>query len=203
MILRYPAVSGLALAMTFSLFFVMQLLVATGADVIQLREPLKPIIITRQIEDEAVLRKSPVLPLKEVQPQPPVVDTDPPIRMGKPGGRGVKISGVGVKEIAGPSGPISPSAANRDQAMAIVAIPPRYPTVMASRGIEGYVDIRFDISKTGAVRNPRVIYSTNRGFERSAMHAIDKWKFQPRVVDGVPQMQFGVEKRIKYVLEPS
>ncbi len=72
---------------------------------------------------------------------------------------------------------------------------------MAQQGIEGYVDVRFDITRIGAVVNEQVLYSTNRGFERSALKAIAKWKFDPRVVDGKPKPQFGVEKRIRYELE--
>lgn len=201
MILRYPVVSGLALAITFSLFFVMQLLVATGVDVIQKAKPYKPIVITRVIEDEEIIRKKPALPVIKSE-QPPIVD-DWPIPIGPPkvGNKDLQYEAPIRAEIPVPEGPAAGLQSDRDHAIAIVAIPPRYPQSLAARGVAGHVDVRFDITKTGAVANAVVTYSTNRGFERSALQAIAKWKFQPRVVDGAPQMQFGVEKRISYVLE--
>lgn len=200
MILRYPAVSGLALAVTFSLFFIMQHLVATGEDVLQGSIPYKPIIITREIEDKEIVRIPPVPPVIIDEQPPNIPVTRIPIRISDPNDS-TPIGGVEATSIPEPSEPTLLAATDRDEAMAIVAIPPRYPQSLAARDVEGYVDVRFDITKTGAVDNAVVTYSTNRGFERSALQAIAKWKFQPRVVDGAPQMQFGVEKRISYVLE--
>ena len=65
-------------------------------------------------------------------------------------------------------------------------INPIYPRDAAMNGIEGWVKLEFTITETGTVKSPRVIDSKPpRVFNREAMRAILKWKFKPRVVDGV------------------
>ena len=54
------------------------------------------------------------------------------------------------------------------------------------KGQEGWVKIEFTITETGTVKSPRVIDAEPpRVFNREAIRAILKWKFKPRVVDGV------------------
>lgn len=68
----------------------------------------------------------------------------------------------------------------------IVVIRPMYPRDAAMKGLEGWVKVEFTITATGTVKNPRVIDSRPpRVFNREAVRAILKWKFKPRVVDGV------------------
>lgn len=201
MILRFPAVSGLALAITFSLFFMMQLMVATGADVIQEPPRYGPINIGYEIEEPEVIRKPTEPPVFETVKQPPDYDVELNLDPAKAGSNRILYVAPVRAEIAKPGGADAGLKMDRDQAVVLVAIPPRYPGHLAAREIEGYVDVKFDTTKTGAVANAVVTFSTNHGFERSALVAIAKWKFKPRVVNGAPQMQFGVEKRIKYVLE--
>lgn len=67
----------------------------------------------------------------------------------------------------------------------LVRINPQYPRDAAMNQIEGYVEIRFTITETGSVRDPRVIDSRPpRVFDREAIRAILRWKFKPRVLDG-------------------
>ena len=68
----------------------------------------------------------------------------------------------------------------------IVVIRPMYPREAAMKGQEGWVKVEFTITAIGTVKNPRVIDSKPpRVFNREAIRAILKWKFKPRVVDGV------------------
>lgn len=70
----------------------------------------------------------------------------------------------------------------------LVKILPRYPMRAKSRGInEGWVKVRFIIAKNGLVKNPVVVSSKPKGiFDRAALRAIAKWKFQAKIIDGVP-----------------
>jgi protein TonB len=72
-----------------------------------------------------------------------------------------------------------------DDAMPLVRIPPRYPRAASRRGIEGIVVISFTITKDGQVRDP-VIESARpeHVFNNSALKAIMKWKFKPKMIDG-------------------
>ncbi len=68
----------------------------------------------------------------------------------------------------------------------IVRINPIYPREAAINGTEGWVKLEFTITETGTVKSPRVIDAKPpRIFNREAVRAILKWKFKPRVVDGV------------------
>jgi len=68
----------------------------------------------------------------------------------------------------------------------VVVIRPMYPREAAMKGQEGWVKIEFTITAIGTVKDPRVIDARPpRVFNREAIRAILKWKFKPRVVDGV------------------
>ena len=69
----------------------------------------------------------------------------------------------------------------------IVVIRPMYPRDAAMQGLEGWVKVEFTITAIGTVKDPRVIDAKpKRIFNREAIRAILKWKFKPRVIDGVP-----------------
>lgn len=64
-------------------------------------------------------------------------------------------------------------------------VPPEYPLEARSRGIEGWVDIEFTIAADGAPHDLAVRAAEPRGvFERSALDALRRWRFEPIVRDG-------------------
>ena len=68
----------------------------------------------------------------------------------------------------------------------IVLVRPMYPREAAMKGQEGWVKIEFTITAIGTVKDPRVVdASPPRVFNREAIRAILRWKFKPRVIDGV------------------
>ena len=79
----------------------------------------------------------------------------------------------------------------------VVVIRPMYPRDAAIAGLEGWVKVEFTITEVGTVKDPRVIDADPpRVFNREAVRAILKWKFKPRVVDGV-----AVERRATQVID--
>ncbi len=78
---------------------------------------------------------------------------------------------------------------------------PAYPRGPQSRGIEGYVIVEFTVNKMGAVENAVVIESTNSAFEKSSLRAVAKYKYKPRVIDGVAVETSGVMEKISFKLE--
>lgn len=74
--------------------------------------------------------------------------------------------------------------------------PPVYPYNAAKAGLNGKVAIEFVINSKGEVVNPHVIRSNNPWFERPALDAILKWKFEPARKGGRP-----VNTRAKQMLE--
>ncbi|WP_241301362.1 energy transducer TonB [Microbulbifer elongatus] len=83
---------------------------------------------------------------------------------------------------------------------------PRYPRRAMARGIEGYVVVEFTISKSGSVKNPRVVGGFDVTgvptgvFDRSALNAVARFKYRPTMVDGKPIEKHGVRNRISYKL---
>jgi protein TonB len=68
----------------------------------------------------------------------------------------------------------------------VVVIRPMYPREAAMTGTEGWVKVEFTITEAGTVKDPRVVDANPpRIFNREAIRAILKWKFKPRVVEGV------------------
>ncbi len=69
----------------------------------------------------------------------------------------------------------------------ILRVEPIYPTVAMMRKIGGWVDVEYIVMPDGSVAQARVVASQPKGmFEKSALPAITKWKFKPRVVNGQP-----------------
>ena len=76
----------------------------------------------------------------------------------------------------------------------IVTIAPNYPRKAAMAKIEGWVKIEFTITESGTVVNPKVTDAKPaRMFNREALRAILKYKFKPKVVDGVAMTQVATQ----------
>lgn len=83
-----------------------------------------------------------------------------------------------------------------------VAAAPRYPGRAISRGIEGFVDIRFDVTKIGNTENIRILQAQPEGiFDNAATQAVAKYKYQPAMQDGEPVATKNVTERIRFTLE--
>ena len=119
-------------------------------------------------------------------------------RPGRPDGVDIYIP---VGPTTGPGGfGISPVGNDQD-ATPTVRIQPIYPASAEIRGIEGWVRVQFTITSTGAVRDARVVAANpGRVFDESALRAIERWRYSPRIVDGVAVDRVGVETLIEFQL---
>lgn len=69
----------------------------------------------------------------------------------------------------------------------IVRINPQYPRQALLDGTEGYVKFEVLVGTDGSVLDVRVTEAVpGRLFVRSALRAVRRWIFKPRVADGVP-----------------
>ena len=69
----------------------------------------------------------------------------------------------------------------------LVRFPPEYPMSAMANRIQGYVLLRFTVTETGAVADPEVLRSDPAGiFDRAAMRAVLRWKYQPQLANGEP-----------------
>lgn len=87
------------------------------------------------------------------------------------------------------------------QALPLYRVDPRYPSKALKRRVEGYVIMRFTIDATGRPKDVEVIEAEpQRMFEREAIRALKKWKYQPKVEDGVSIEQFGQTAKVEFKL---
>jgi protein TonB len=92
-------------------------------------------------------------------------------------------------------------SASDGEYLPIVKVAPQYPARASSRGIEGYVLLEYTVTKQGTVVNPVVIEAQpDKIFNRAAINSALRYKYKPRVVDGVPQEVHGVKTRITFQL---
>lgn len=84
------------------------------------------------------------------------------------------------------------NAGGNSQLVPLVRINPQYPRNELLGGVEGWVKIQFIVTADGSVTSPKIIESKPpRVFDSSALRAIKKWKFKPKVVNGVAVEQAG------------
>ena len=84
----------------------------------------------------------------------------------------------------------------------MIRVKPVYPPPAARKGLEGYVIVQFDVLADGNVANVAVLESSNRVFEASAVRATKKFRFKPRVVDGVAMASTGIQNLFRFEMEP-
>ncbi len=63
---------------------------------------------------------------------------------------------------------------------------PEYPRTASLREKEGWVELEFTVTETGDVRDARVKKSSSELFERNALAAVSKWRFEPEKEGGRP-----------------
>lgn len=77
-----------------------------------------------------------------------------------------------------------------------------YPIAAARQGIEGFVQLGFDISTEGKPVNIKVIKSEPEGvFDAPAICALSKWKYSPKIENGVAVTETGVTVQLDWDLE--
>jgi len=71
------------------------------------------------------------------------------------------------------------------QAFATQRILPSYPLIALAKRIEGWVELKFTVTRTGAVVDERIVRASHRQiFDLDSLIAIRQWKYLPRVVGG-------------------
>lgn len=80
---------------------------------------------------------------------------------------------------------------------------PKYPSRALNRGIEGWVDLKFDITSQGVTENIVILAAEPEGyFESAAMKAVRSWKYQPFIGDsGEPRGYPGLTKRLVFEIQ--
>ena len=197
---RYAFSVVIGVVVTLSLLFVMHLLIVTGKQALTKPRERANLEFVRVKRNES-LNVEDFTP--EKPPKPPETPPEtPPQDMDNidPDAPSINIAPPTVATNTDIGGPGGMNIAEGDY-LPIVRVAPVYPARALSRGLEGYVDMSFTVTTTGTVRDPVVIFSTSSLFERAALRAVLKFKYKPRVVDGVPVDVPHVKTRISFHIE--
>lgn len=202
--LRLPAAALLAVAVTFGLFLLMHKLISSGGADRAALEAIAGIHFGKvEIPDEIMTRSRRKPPKPEPQKEPP---PPPKLQVAKMDQQVQELPQMDLPSLDVPMvGGAGMFIGNFQQVdhkaegdiIPVVVIRPMYPREAAMTGTEGWVKVEFTITEAGTVKDPRVIEADPpRIFNREAIRAILKWKFKPRVVEGV-----AVERRATQVID--
>lgn len=197
---RYAFSIVTGVVITLTLLFVMHLLIEYGESAVTKERTRHNLEFVRVKRNEA-LNTEDFTP--EKPPKPPETPPEtPPQDMDNidPDAPTINIAAPTVDTNTDIGGPGGMNIAEGDY-LPIVRVAPVYPARALSRGLEGYVDLSFTVTTAGTVRDPVVLFSTSSLFERAATRAVLKFKYKPRVVDGVPVDVPNVKTRITFKIE--
>jgi len=196
---RYLFGLTFAIVVTFALLWGMQALITGGNNALTEapRGNVLDFIRLKKEQDVTKKERKPQKPAKPKTPPPPMVQ--PQMQQANPNADAVSSSfGADIQADASLAGGLSLDTGDGDY-LPIVKVAPIYPRRAQSRGIEGYVIVEFTVTKTGAVRDAFVIEAEPESiFDRAAMDAALKFKYKPRVVDGVAMEVAGVQNKISF-----
>jgi protein TonB len=94
------------------------------------------------------------------------------------------------------------SAGSDRDVVPLVRIAPDYPQRALQRGLEGWVRVQFTITVTGTVKDAIVVEAEPKSiFDDAALKSIARWRYNPKVEDGVAVERVGVQTIIRFQLE--
>ena len=197
--IKLPLVMIGSLAMTFSLFALMQYLIKTPA--VGPTE-LKPMIDVSVYE---VRQLSEVKIKTKIKP-PPKMTTPPKRNVASPSDQVATNAFVFSPMVDVTIDNIPNSApgliAQDGQASPIVRVPPKYPVSAARDGVEGWVELNFSIDETGRVIDAKVVQAEpKRLFNKAALNAIKRWKYKPTIDGGTAKVQRGQSVVLEFKLD--
>jgi periplasmic protein TonB len=105
-----------------------------------------------------------------------------------------------VEPPAPASAPVGATAAPASPRLVRI-VKPEYPQDALLKGAEGWVDVSMSVTPAGNVQDPRVEETSNgTQFNRAAMGAVRKWKYEPYVAAD-PQEKRRVTVRVDFRME--
>lgn len=198
--IRWVISVGLAALITIILFYFMQALIATGGELEQRVNVVRIVDATMpEIEMEVIREVERPEEIQEVDEPPPEV---PDRNIDMDGGADLNISRDVVDVDIGLDIGAAGLGVSDGEMLPLVNIQPTYPTRAAQRGIEGWAQVSFTVTETGGVRDVSVVDAEPPGmFDQASIRAAERFRFQPRVVNGQPVEVPNVQYVFRFQLE--
>jgi protein TonB len=197
-ILRLGTSAILGLMVTFSLIVLMFKLIDSGNKEMDEKEAIK-IADFLHVERERTTNEKVAEIEKPDEPEPPPELPDDNIEFETPENMVSMAAAPVANKLSVGLGSFA-----RDTDFIPVYVPqPQYPRRAQSRGKEGYAVVQVIITTTGGVRDPIMVEEDPEGwgFGRAALKAANKLKYNPRVVDGIPEEVSGVMYKFTFQMQ--
>jgi protein TonB len=196
---RFVIGSLIGLMVTAGLFWVMQYLIETAGGELGDESVSATLQFVRVKKEEEIHRKERNIdPLPPAEPPPqhprdfdfddagpvvPVSDMRPPV--------------IPTDHTFGPGGF---GNAGEGDYLPIVKVEPIYPRRALAQGVEGFCVVQYTVTALGTVRDPAVVEGqcSSSLFARVSAEAVLKFKYKPRVVNGVALEVTGVQNKFVF-----
>lgn len=196
MLLRLPLTLLFGLAFSIGLFWVLWSFISQPMDVGNLMEATRIEFSRMRRETEAATKRD-----ERVERKPPPPVPQQPRMSFTTGNVDTNVARLNPNIDASGLGNMELSAGSDTDVIPLVRIAPEYPRRALSRGIEGWVQVQFTITATGAVKDATVVAADPEGvFEEAALNSIARWRYNPKVEGGVAVERVGVQTVIRFVL---
>jgi protein TonB len=191
----------IAAFVTIVLFFVMTRLIMVDEIIQEEEVEDRQFSINDEVQEvEARRRDTTIEDVQQVDPPPPPPQIERQ-RAEQPSEGLATVMGA-IPDFEAPqlnSDSVNFSVSDRD-AQPLVRIEPQYPMRAAERGVEGSCWVRFDVTPDGTPTNIDIFRCDSSLFERASIRAVERWRYNPKVQDGVPVARRGVETRFDFRL---
>lgn len=196
--IRFPIALLLGCLLIAGLFWVLWDLVSAPVNVGAMREATR-IEFTRMRKDTEVASKREEKVERERPPPAPEV----PKMAFASGSVESNVAQLNpTVDASGAMSKLSLSAGSDRDTIPLVRVPPEYPMRALSRGVEGWVIVQFTITGSGSVKDAVVIDSKpKRIFDDAAVKAILRYRYNPKVENGVAVERVGMRQKIVFALE--
>jgi protein TonB len=138
---------------------------------------------------------APLVAPPRIEPERPVEPVDPSAYDTRPGVVDGVPGGLMLDDAVAPPPPPPPTVAKDRQVYRpggeisepkkIHHVPPVYPPIALSAGVQGVVILEATIGETGTIENVRVLRS-HPLLERAAVEAVRRWRYTPTRLNGQP-----------------
>lgn len=195
------AITGLVLGfiVTAGLFWLMQNLIESADRSLATKNAgaLVPFVRVKRAEEiiKAPIKPTPPPPPERQPPQPKLPNMENPtiVNVAHIPEKGLteagKIEKMGFK--------------SEGDYLPIVKVAPIYPTRALQRGVEGSCVVQYTVTRLGTIANPVIVdgQCTSSLFHQPSLNAAMKFKYKPRVVNGVEMEVSGVQNKFTYKID--
>lgn len=189
---------------TLSLFYLMAQLIAGGQNLNKSDDSENFIEFVRIKKDDLVQERKRQLPKKPPEPKKPPPPQKLSVAADEPSKPKMQMNLPKLSTSLKGNGPyLGPGGGGGGSGVTpIVRLDPEYPRKAAMQGIQGWVQLSFDITTMGTVENVKIMKAKpKRIFNMAAKRALLKWKYRPKMEGGKPVPQKGEMVQLDFKLE--